>query len=188
MTIPRISQFMSFLLFAFLYFNDVALAQKKEPANYDTKKTFMIQLLPYLNSPEIPLNTQKKIKKIVRIIQQFPNIRLHIEVHDSGFDFVKDKKISKNESQSRSEDLAKNVQDFLESLGVSENKITAVGKGAGSPFVFNQKDPKNSFVLQESKYSYQKNARILLQLTPENVDDNINLELVLESEKIPYWF
>jgi hypothetical protein len=183
----QIISFVFVVLFSLLWVN-LVVAQAPTKNHYDTKNIFYVNLRPYLNSSEIPIHTQQKLKKIFKITQQFPEIRIHIEVHDSGFDFENQQKLNKSESRNRSETLAKNVQTFLLNLGVSSDAITTEGKGADTPFVFKRVAPKESFILNDSKYSSLKNNRIILHLIPKYIDDTINLELELEAEKIPYWF
>ncbi len=179
-----ISYFITFLLV--VYVSEFAIGQ--EGNDYDSNKAFHISLTPYLNSNDIPINTEKTLRKIGRIIQQFPEISLQVKVHDSGYDFEKDSKLNKSEAKKRSEILAQNMYKFLVKIGVAESSLSVEGKGSEEPFLFNQKDAKTAFTLSESKYAYIKNARIILELKTQYADELMNLELELEAEKIPYWF
>lgn len=146
---------------------------------------FLITLRPYLNEGGLTLTTQQTLDKLLKILPQFPELSIMIEVYTSNYNFRENRLESRSESQERSDAYAQKIRDYLINKGVYGNRITATGYGQSRPKQLMDKQG-NALTPDDSPYTRVMNERIEIKLIPQFSDDRQHLATELGVENIAY--
>ncbi len=163
-----------------------AQAQEKKLGKPEVK-SFEVVLKSYINAEGLTLKSKQKLDKLLKILPQFPEVQIFVEAHTSNYNLFTKEVEDKKQSQKRSEEIAKEVRDFLINEGV-KGEIVAKGFGADKPYTIpGSKKGKKPVVLNpEQEYARWVNERIIVRLVPKFDDDTKNLQMELLKEDVEY--